>query len=139
MNGREQKHMEEIRRAYQLGRHAKGFTLQLNAQGTGSIDLNLSGFDSMFLGLVVAKADGGSKVDFVPGADAFTLKVNNDVVIDQADPYFFSASDQNPRDFVPFMRPIFGNDDIELTYNGAAQATLSIVVYYLGSPNLNRG
>lgn len=139
MNEQAQRHFKEIQKAYQLGRHAKGFTLQLNAQGNGSIDLDLSGFDSMFLGLAVSKSDGNAKVDFVPGGDSFSLKVNNDVVIDQADPYFFSASDQNPRDFVPFMRPIFGNDDIELTYNGASQATLSIVVYYLGSPLLNRG
>jgi len=129
------KHFEAIQLAYKKGRHAKGFNLALDVNGNGSIRLDLSGFDSMFLGLAL-------QTDFATGfevSDNFTLKVNNDVVIDNASALFFQGAEANPRDFVSFMRPISGNDDISLSFNGANQANVAIVVYYLGSPNLNQG
>lgn len=116
---------ERVKQAYQTGVRSKGFDIQTTATGANE-RLDLSGFGGELLGIaLLTDVDGGF------GANTrISLKVNNDLIIDEVDARFLEDSPDNPRPFVAYPRPLTGQDSINIEIANNSQQTVTVILYY---------
>lgn len=117
-----------MREAYSNAIRCKGFTVTINANGTTSYTVDLSGMAKNFLGFAW----------YIPGNLPTTviteqLVINNDVVVDSTLIYHHLVQNNtSDRDYYAFPRPLNGQDTIVFNFtNGGAVQTAYLVVYYI--------
>jgi len=118
--------IEQVRSLIKKQKRAKGYT---QAVGTGSSEfqLDLSGTARIFLGFAIL-LDEAALVD---QPEQFALIINNEIIIEQTQPSFFSP-DFMDDEYYFFPRPLSGTDDIVVKYTNSAQAqTVRLLVYYI--------
>ena len=119
--------IEQVRSLIKRQKRAKGYT-QAVPTGTTTFNLDLSGTARIFLGFAILLEDG---LSLVAQPSQFNVTINNEIVIDQVQPSFFSP-DFMDEEYYFFPRPLSGTDDITVTYVNAAPAqTVRLIVYYL--------
>jgi len=119
--------IEQVRAIIRRQKKARGFRLGLVAGANADLDIQISGDARTFLGFAVLFAN------VAPGAVAtqMTMTVNDEIVINQVPPLFFTP-DFMDDEYYFFPRPLSGQDDIELniTVTGGTLDFL-FVVYYI--------
>ena len=116
-----------MREAYSNGVRCKGFRVTINATGTSTFTVDLSGMARNFLGFSYF-------FQTAPAGEVITqLIINNDVVVDSTlINHFQVAGNTSDRDYYPFPRPLNGQDTIVFNFtNSAAIATGFLAVYYI--------
>lgn len=105
---------QDIKKFNRNLRYIQGTRLQLNASGTTSLQISLNASGIQFLGFTIVPASGL----LTTLADTqVTLMINNNSLVLNA-----SANNTNPNFvsnmiFFPTPQPLFGNDNIQMTFN----------------------
>lgn len=100
----------------------KGFPLVL-AIGFNSFQLTLSGDARLMLGFAFNSA---------AALDEFTLKVNNEIIIENSSVNGFTLQNKTiGSEYYIFPRPLSGQDEIILEYTSTIGATRQIILNYL--------
>lgn len=131
--------IEQVRTLIKKQKRMKGFKFAAPV-GTSSMKLDLSGNARMLIGFAMyAKPKALDTIgEFFSPAITFlnveqvTLKVNNEIIVDQVDPNFLSFGLQND-EYYFLPRPLSGTDDINMTFlnSGTNTENLSIIMYFI--------
>lgn len=124
--------IEQIRTLIKKQNRIKGYNFSVTT-GTSNYNLQLSGTARILLGLALVPRTVNAAI----GTDGFTqitgvtLKVNNEIVIENLDPNFlgnFFMQDE----YYYLPRPLSGTDEITLTFtNPGATEQASLAIYYI--------
>ena len=124
--------IEQIRTLVKKQNRIKGYNFSVTT-GTNNFNLQLSGTARILLGLALVPRTLTSTI----GQDGFTqitgvtLKVNNEIVIENLDPNFLSNFFNND-EYYYLPRPLSGTDEITLTFtNPGATEQASLAIYYI--------
>lgn len=124
--------IEQIRTLIKKQNRIKGYNFSV-VTGTNNFNLQLSGTARILLGLALVPRTLTAPI----GTDGFTqitgvtLKVNNEIVIENLDPNFLSNFFQND-EYYYLPRPLSGTDEITLTFtNPGATEQASLAIYYI--------
>lgn len=124
--------IEQIRTLIKKQNRIKGYNFSV-VTGTNNFNLQLSGTARILLGLSLVPrtitADiGTTGFTQITGV---TLKVNNEIVIENLDPNFLSNFFNND-EYYYLPRPLSGTDEITLTFtNPGATEQASLAIYYI--------
>ncbi len=124
--------IEQIRTLVKKQNRIKGYNFSV-VTGTNNFNLQLSGTARILLGLSLVPrtitADiGTTGFTQITGV---TLKVNNEIVIENLDPNFLSNFFNND-EYYYLPRPLSGTDEITLTFtNAGATEQASLAIYYI--------
>ena len=124
--------IEQIRTLVKKQNRIKGYNFSVTT-GTTNFNLQLSGTARILLGLSLVPrtitADiGTTGFTQITGV---TLKVNNEIVIENLDPNFLSNFFNND-EYYYLPRPLSGTDEITLTFtNPGATEQASLAIYYI--------
>jgi hypothetical protein len=124
--------IEQIRTLVKKQNRIKGYNFSV-VTGTNNFNLQLSGTARILLGLSLVPrtitADiGTTGFTQITGV---TLKVNNEIVIENLDPNFLSNFFNND-EYYYLPRPLSGTDEITLTFtNPGATEQASLAIYYI--------
>lgn len=121
------KSIKDIRSWIKKQKRVKGYAFQVPTGGSRE-SINLSGTARMLLGFAILKdptVAAGSEVD------NFTFTVNNEIVVDQLNPEFFSP-DFCDDEFYFIPRPLSGTDEIFIDFvNSSPVQSITLAVYYI--------
>ena len=124
--------IEAIRTLIKKQNRIKGYNFSVTT-GTSNFNLQLSGTARILLGLAFVPRTITSSI----GSDGFihitgvTLKVNNEIVIENLDPNFLSNFFMQD-EYYYLPRPLSGTDEITLTFtNPGATEQASLAIYYI--------
>lgn len=119
--------IESVRAFIKKQKRVKGFVFGITS-GTGNkLNIKLSGAARLLLGwsiLFDADADPGD----IPLS--VTLKVNNEEIVEDVNPLFFSP-DFMDDEYYFFPRPLSGQDSIIMLSEGVADINMKLAFYYL--------
>lgn len=124
--------IEQIRTLIKKQNRIKGYNFSVTT-GTSNFNLQLSGTARILLGLALVPRTVNAAI----GTDGFTqitgvtLKVNNEIIIENVDPNFLSNFFQQD-EYYYLPRPLSGTDEITLTFtNPGATEQASLAIYYI--------
>lgn len=124
--------IEQIRTLIKKQNRIKGYNFSVTT-GTTNFNLQLSGTARILLGLALVPRTLTASI----GNDGFinitgvTLKVNNEIVIENLDPNFLTNFFNND-EYYYLPRPLSGTDEITLTFtNPGATEQASLAIYYI--------
>lgn len=124
--------IEQIRTLIKKQNRIKGYGFSVTT-GTTNFNLQLSGTARILLGLALVPRAVGAPI----GSDGFqnitgvTLKVNNEIVIENLDPNFLSNFFMND-EYYYLPRPLSGTDEITITFtNPGATELANLAIYYI--------
>lgn len=119
--------IEQVRSVIRRQKRARGFRFGLVAGTNDGLQIPLSGTARTFLGFAVLEENQ------VAGAVAtsMTITINNEIVINQVPPPFFSP-DFMDDEYYFFLRPLSGQDDIllDVTLSNDTEDFL-LIAYYI--------
>lgn len=124
--------IEQIRTLIKKQNRIKGYNFSV-VTGTNNFNLQLSGTARILLGLALVPRTSSASI----GSDGFinitgvTLKVNNEIVIENLDPNFLTNFFNND-EYYYLPRPLSGTDEITITFtNPGATEQASLAIYYI--------
>lgn len=124
--------IEQIRTLIKKQNRIKGYNFSVTT-GTNNFNLQLSGTARILLGLALVPRTLTASI----GNEGFTqitgvtLKVNNEIVIENLDPNFLTNFFNND-EYYYLPRPLSGTDEITLTFtNPGATEQASLAIYYI--------
>ena len=124
--------IEQIRTLIKKQNRIKGYNFSV-VTGTNNFNLQLSGTARILLGLALVPRTLTASI----GNEGFinitgvTLKVNNEIVIENLDPNFLTNFFNND-EYYYLPRPLSGTDEITLTFtNPGATEQASLAIYYI--------
>lgn len=124
--------IEQIRTLVKKQNRIKGYNFSV-VTGTNNFNLQLSGTARILLGLALVPRTLTASI----GNEGFTqitgvtLKVNNEIVIENLDPNFLTNFFNND-EYYYLPRPLSGTDEITLTFtNPGATEQASLAIYYI--------
>jgi hypothetical protein len=124
--------IDQIRTLIKKQNRIKGYNFSV-VTGTNNFNLQLSGTARILLGLALVPRTITAQI----GSDGFTqitgvtLKVNNEIVIENLDPNFLTNFFNND-EYYYLPRPLSGTDEITLTFtNPGATEQASLAIYYI--------
>ncbi len=124
--------IEQIRTLIKKQNRIKGYNFSVTT-GTTNFNLQLSGTARILLGLALVPRTLTASI----GNEGFinitgvTLKVNNEIVIENLDPNFLTNFFNND-EYYYLPRPLSGTDEITLTFtNPGATEQASLAIYYI--------
>ncbi len=122
------KTIEEVRTWIKKQKRAKGYVHALGAaSGANEFNLDISGSARIFLGFALLFTESGIAAQ----PDSFTMQINDEIVINQVQPTFFSP-DFMDDEYYFFPRPLAGTDTVDVFYNNPGPAqTVFMIVYYV--------
>ena len=119
--------IEQVRSIIRRQKRAKGFRFGLTAGTNDGPKIALSGTARTFLGFSILEANqvGGA------AASQMTITINNEIVIAQVPPTFFSP-DFMDDEYYFFLRPLSGQDEIllDVTLPSGTEDFL-VIAYYI--------
>jgi hypothetical protein len=118
--------IESVREFIRDQKRAKGYTITADT-GTTSTDIKLSGTARMLLGFSILLDPARVAANTLP--ESFALSINNEVIIDQTAPRFFSPEFCDD-EFYFFPRPLSGTDEITTTIQNSLAATNVLIAFY---------
>jgi len=119
--------IEQVRALIKKQKRAKGYDFSVDS-GTSEFNLDLSGTARIFLGFCLLLENGTT---FTAQPDTFNFVINNEIIIDQTAPLFFSPEFMDD-EYYYFPRPLSGTDELKVTFqNSAAEQTVKMLVYYI--------
>jgi len=119
--------IEVIRTLIKKQKRSKGFRFEIES-GNNEDDINISGTARILLGFAILFDT--EQVDFATRPTSMTLTVNNEIIIQDVRPDFFTP-DFMDDEYYYFPRPLDGTDDITLQTVGVDDVTLDFIVYYI--------
>lgn len=109
--------VEQIRDLINKQQRSRGFTFTV-AAGRNQFNIPLSGMANIFLGIKTPDVAA-----IVPGTLALTLNINSEIIFQDMDHnYFLTANAGLNQPYVPYPRPLSGNDVITLIVDSPAFA-----------------
>jgi hypothetical protein len=124
--------IEQIRTLIKKQNRIKGYNFSVTT-GTTNFNLQLSGTARILLGLALVPRTLTASI----GNEGFTqitgvtLKVNNEIVIENLDPNFLTNFFNND-EYYYLPRPLSGTDEITITFtNPGATEQASLAIYYI--------
>ena len=124
--------IDQIRTLIKKQNRIKGYNFSV-VTGTNNFNLQLSGTARILLGLALVPRTLTASI----GNEGFTqitgvtLKVNNEIVIENLDPNFLTNFFNND-EYYYLPRPLSGTDEITLTFtNPGATEQASLAIYYI--------
>ena len=124
--------IEQIRTLIKKQNRIKGYNFSV-VTGTTNFNLQLSGTARILLGLALVPRTLTASI----GNEGFTqitgvtLKVNNEIVIENLDPNFLTNFFNND-EYYYLPRPLSGTDEITITFtNPGATEQASLAIYYI--------
>jgi len=118
--------LKQIRQTIKTQKRAKGFSFALPV-GTSNFNIDISGTAKVFLGFMF-----GADPTTPPVSQAFTLTINNEIIIqDGQTPAFSTMRNQGYHEYYFFPRPLTGTDQIELRFQSAGGGNELFDVWYL--------
>jgi hypothetical protein len=124
--------IEQIRTLIKKQNRIKGYNFSV-VTGTNNFNLQLSGTARILLGLALVPRTLTASI----GNEGFTqitgvtLKVNNEIVIENLDPNFLTNFFNND-EYYYLPRPLSGTDEITITFtNPGATEQASLAIYYI--------
>lgn len=124
--------IDQIRTLIKKQNRIKGYNFSV-VTGTNNFNLQLSGTARILLGLALVPRTLTASI----GNNGFinitgvTLKVNNEIVIENLDPNFLTNFFNND-EYYYLPRPLSGTDEITLTFtNPGATEQASLAIYYI--------
>lgn len=124
--------IEQIRTLIKKQNRIKGYNFSV-VTGTNNFNLQLSGTARILLGLALVPRTATASI----GNEGFTqitgvtLKVNNEIVIENLDPNFLTNFFNND-EYYYLPRPLSGTDEITITFtNPGATEQTSLAIYYI--------
>lgn len=123
--------IEQIRTLVKKQNRIKGYSFSVTT-GTTNFNLQLSGTARILLGLsLVPRTIVGNPVGGFQSVATVTLKVNNEIVIENLDPNFLTNFFNND-EYYYLPRPLSGTDEITITFtNPGATELTSLAIYYI--------
>lgn len=115
--------IEAVRNLIKRQKRAKGFDFPMFSNETITYNVNLSGTARIFLGFALEKYSG---VD----ALAFSLQINNELMIDSVLPVFFGSTYMDD-EYYFFPRPLSGTDSINVIMQSVNNAVYKMIIYYI--------
>lgn len=114
-----------VRSIIRREKKSKGFKFGIT-QGTLQHNINLSGTARMLLGFMMYWTEQGQELNV-------TMKINNEVVIDQVNEIFFDQNNNSGLGYEYFFypRPLSGQDNIILETVSTAVGDLYVHVFYI--------
>jgi len=106
------------------GKKAKGVYFAVKV-GTNTIQIQLSGSAKMLLGFTL----DADKAGF--GTTYFTLKVNNEIILDEVAARDYLNSRLSGRDFFEYIRQLTGSDNIKIEYTTGEADDIRFTFYYI--------
>lgn len=114
--------IQQVKELIQRQKRSKGFSLPI-AVGGNSFQVTLSGNSRMLLGF--------SFLTCTPG-DTVKLKINQEIICDNTPVSCLSLQGKSQQDeYFLFPRPLSGQDEIIIDYNGVGAITNQLIFYYL--------
>jgi len=120
------KMIEAVRSFIKKQKRARGFQFGIST-GVNKNTIELSGTARIFLGFSIFFSPDE---DFGTLPDKVTFTINNEIVIQDVNPNFFTP-DFMDDEYYSFPRPLSGTDTIELETEGNADVDLFLIVYYI--------
>lgn len=118
--------IEAMRTLIKKQKRVRGFRFQL-VTSVQSFNINISGSARIFLGFAFSFSPD-TLANFPP---FFNLTINNEVVIQDVNPNFFTSRYMDD-EYYFLPRPLSGQDDITLDTQAAGAAiTLDVGIYYI--------
>ena len=118
--------IEQVRALIKRQKRAKGFIFSV-ATGSNEFNLNLAGTARIFLGFSLVM----DSADVTAQPEQFDFIINNEIVIDQTPPVFFSP-DFMDDEYYYFPRPLSGTDELTVKIQNAQGAqTVRMLIYYI--------
>jgi len=118
--------IEAIRTLIKKQKRSKGFNFSLSS-GTQVNPIDLSGTARIFLGFAILLQP---EITFANRVETITLTINNEIIIQNVDPEFFSP-DFMDDEYYFFPRPLSGTDTIDLSTSALSDQALRIIAYYI--------
>lgn len=119
--------VEAVRDVIRNQKRVKGFRHNMSAGANNDFSIALSGTARLFLGFAL---DTFPEFDPAFAPDGFTLTINNEIVIENVFPGFFSSSFMDD-EYYSLPRPLSGQDTITATYNAPNDFTVFLAAYYI--------
>lgn len=121
--------IDQIRTQVKKQNRIKGYNFSVTT-GTTNFNIQLSGTARILLGLVLMNRSLVPANGFVSIA-TISLKVNNEIVIENVDPNFLTQFLMND-EYYYLPRPLSGTDEITITFtNPGATENCNIAFYYI--------
>jgi len=114
-----------VRRFIKKQKRVKGFAFSVPT-GDQSFAINLAGTARLMLGYALLLED---PADPTTMPETHTLTVNNEIVVDQASPDFFSGRFMDD-EFIFIPRPLSGTDDITINFSNTNAAQVVRMAFY---------
>jgi hypothetical protein len=123
--------IEQIRTLIKKQNRIKGYSFSV-VSGTNNFNLQLSGTARILLGLaLIPRTLTGAPLTGFQTINTVSLKVNNEIVIENLDPNFLAQFFQND-EYYYLPRPLSGTDEITITFtNPGATELASLAIYYI--------
>ena len=124
--------IEQIRTLIKKQNRIKGYNFSV-VTGTNNFNLQLSGTARILLGLALVPRTLTASIGNIGFTQitGVTLKVNNEIVIENLDPNFLTNFFNND-EYYYLPRPLSGTDEITLTFtNPGATEQASLAIYYI--------
>jgi len=115
--------VEQIRSLIKKQKRAKGYMFPCQANLVQDFNLDISGSARIFLGFSLL-------FDTRLTPPEFSLKINNEILIQQVNPQFFTNLFQTD-EFYFFPRPLSGSDSVVSTIRSLAAVDVNMIVYYI--------
>lgn len=117
--------VEEIRSLIKTQKRARGYRLPVPI-GASQFSVELSGTARIFLGFNFGGVFGSGVI-----SDTFTLTINNEIILQEANTGAFSTTRVIPQDFYYFPRPLSGTDSIEYKFQSSGAGTELLEIWYI--------
>jgi hypothetical protein len=119
--------IEQVRALIKKQKRARGFLFGIQSGSGNLLNLELSGTARTFLGFSILFSPDE---DFSAQPNSITLTINNEIIIQDVQPSFFSP-DFMDDEYYYFPRPLSGSDVIQMTAEGNDDINMKIIVYYI--------
>lgn len=124
--------IEQIRTLVKKQQRVKGYAYSVTT-GTTTNNIQLSGTARIFLGLALIPRNPGNPIqtEGFQRIATVTLKINNEIIIQDVDPNFLSAM-FNTDEYYYLPRPLSGTDEITISFtNPGATELANLIIYYI--------
>ena len=121
--------IDQIRTLIKKQIRMKGFSFNV-ATGSSTQNIQLSGTARILMGIVfLPRTSAGSPLTGFSNIGSVSFKVNNEIIIENADPNFLTSQLMND-EYYYIPRPLSGTDEITLQFTNPLLAEVCNVLFY---------
>ena len=123
--------IDQVRTLIKKQIRMKGFSFNV-ATGNTTQNIQLSGTARILMGIVfIPRTAGGAPLTGFTNIASLSFKVNNEIIIENADPNFLTTQLMND-EYYYLPRPLSGTDEITLQFtNPLASEVCNVLFYYI--------